>query len=305
MKSIIVLIKNTNTNEVLEVKLENLVPLLETGDYIVIDYNYKKEIDTNLDNVADKQSIINFLNNYFEEKTLINNVEAKAYQLNKENLTNLDIENTFEILNNKLLNDFEDFRNGLVEDNLNSIVLPELTYNVILKTPFVNFIENQSTKEKIKYDFVFNRGFIGDLEINILRDGLFYESKIIKAGNTEYTLELIVNDNGINENYNISFKLNGLVHENTFTTQVLTNAGIIYGSKEYIESVFTEANLFNKLNLFGEPIKYNIGDLDYVFKKDPLNISHTVDVYRYRKDGLMALVQNVTNILEIDLLMII
>ena len=41
-------------------------------------------------------------NNYFEEKTLINNVEAKAYQLNKESLTNLDIENTFEILNNKL-----------------------------------------------------------------------------------------------------------------------------------------------------------------------------------------------------------
>ena len=93
----------------------------------ILDRSINKELDINLDNVADKQdvgtiittikenssgggssggldilSIINFLNNYFEEKTLINNAEAKAYQLNKENLTNLDIENTFEILNNKL-----------------------------------------------------------------------------------------------------------------------------------------------------------------------------------------------------------
>ena len=37
MESNIVLIKNKNTNKVLEVKLENLVPLLVTGDYIVDD----------------------------------------------------------------------------------------------------------------------------------------------------------------------------------------------------------------------------------------------------------------------------
>ena len=57
MESNIVLIKNTNTNKVLEVKLENLVPLLITGDYIVIDYDYNKELDINLNNVADKDDV--------------------------------------------------------------------------------------------------------------------------------------------------------------------------------------------------------------------------------------------------------
>ena len=87
MESNIVLIKNTNTNEVLEVKLENLVPLLVTGDYIVIDYDYMKILEVFADlTTTVKESLLdeisaNFIKNWDKKtvKSIISNKTDKTF----------------------------------------------------------------------------------------------------------------------------------------------------------------------------------------------------------------------------------